>query len=189
MTDLDPDPHDFYTKLLPIHWNDNQHCDKSVNTTIKVQIDKSESDLFFLNITAGQLCTEKIPQFPILVSVYQDAEAFKRIARDSDGSPLMFLGAISAMENKPTLTQSQVEALRQISGILEFIITGPIEFRICLRFGEADSRAQIKLGEETYQRLMSGSLDLQRAFFERLLSIEGNTDLAMRAALASLAPS
>jgi hypothetical protein len=192
-------PEAFYREIVPARWNDRLErafadaqsgAELRIDTTVRVVVGQPEGETFFLNIRDGRIATEDRPQGEISIDVSQDRRGFERIAADSDGDPLRFLGLLAGSGEPLRLTKTRLRALQSLDGALELRVTGDSGFRIGLCFGSprVGRRATVTMTPAVYEAMRDGALDLQRAFLDGQLELSGDLDLAMRVALAAFSP-
>ncbi len=165
---------------------------RSVNTTIDVRLEGEFEETFHLNVEAGRMTPGEKGIHPPLVTLVHDADSFTGFSRASGTSVLGFLGGLAGLGNAIRLTAQRLENLSLLSGALRFELLGEGGFHLTLHFGAepiaADADCVMRLSMETYADLQSGRLEAQDAFFGEQVEIEGDLEMAVRFALAALAP-
>ena len=201
-----PDPHTFYTRTVPDQFNrmlDDQeargeagsrvHRDMlAVNGTIRIDVHGDDEATFFLNIEAGRMTPGGAPSFAPFVTVIQGATAFRRLAREADGSLTALLGALAGLAGEMKLTRKRMLDMEAVEGLIRFEVTGENGFSLLTHFGTgplpAEPDATIRMAETSYRDLRAGRLDPQTAFLEDEIDAEGDMQKVMQLAFAAVAP-
>ena len=203
MTDSD----DFYEKTVPNQFNQTLQTQRergpegadalesmqSVNATIKIDAEQSGSPtLHYLNIANGEMTAGKEPSHPPFMALSHDENSFEAIRAHSRGSVLGFLAGLAGLEDDLKLTLQRVDSLAELNSALRFSLQGNEGFSIVARFGaceaDRDVECEIQLDEATYAELKEGSLTTEDAFLSGRVAVQGDMQLAIALALATIAP-
>lgn len=200
-----PEPRAFYTETLPAQFArtlraSERRAEDARRTLEGLRAGKAllraivGDETFWLAFEGGTLRAiepaeaEGAP----LVTLVQTREHFARLVREAGDSPLAFLGALAGLGGEIELTRGRIESLAGVEGALAFEIEGEQGFAILAHFGPgeppSEPQVRIRVGPELYRKLRRGELDVQNAFMQGDLAIEGDAQLAMQVALAVLAP-
>jgi len=200
------DPHRFYGERIPAQFNralEEQEARgeagrrvydgmRAVSATIRVDVEGEGGGTFFLNIDRGRMTAGSEPAHEPFLTLLQDQRAFRRLAREAGDSALALLGGLSGLAGEMRLTRSRIENLRDVNGLVRFEVTGEDGFALRTHFGPApvpaEARTTIRVDEQAYRDLRSGTLDPQSAFMNQQILVEGDMQTAMQLALATIAP-
>jgi len=200
------DPHAFYTRKIPGDFNrilDEQAARGeegnrvyedmvAVNGTIRVDVGGDDAATFFLNIAAGRMTPGDEPSHAPFLTVIQEMDAFRRLARETGDSLTALLGALAGLAGDMKLTRKRMLEMEAVQGLICFEVTGEDGFSILTRFGAgplpAKPDASIQVGEEAYRELHAGRLDPQSAFLDDTIRAEGDMQKVMQLAFAAVAP-
>jgi SCP-2 sterol transfer family len=164
----------------------------AVAATIRIEVVGEAGGTFFLNIDRGRMCAQDEPAHPPFLTLCQDRRSLERLAREAGDSALGVLGGLAGLPGALHLTQRRIEALANVNGLIEIEVTGARGFALRAHFGAgpipARADARICMDEDIYRQLRSGRLQLQAAFMNLQIVVEGEMRTAMRLALAALAP-
>ena len=201
-----PDPNTFYTRTIPDQFNrilDDQeargeagsrvHRDMlAVNGTIRIDVRGDDEATFFLNIEAGRMTPGGAPTHAPFVTVIHGTTAFRRLARQADGSLTALLGALAGLAGEMKLTRKRKIDMEAVEGLIRFEVTGENGFSLLTHFGTgplpAEPDATIRMAETSYRDLRTGRLDPQTAFLEDGIDAEGDMQKVMQLAFAAVAP-
>jgi len=166
---------------------------RAVRTSITVWIDAGpEQRSHCFEIERGRMLHVDSPRRPPFLILRHAIDQFEALRLGCGDSMLGFLGALAGLGEEMKLTALRVRSLRELDGSLRFETTGEAGFALVAHFGEAavesEPRTNIRIRDEIFARLRSGSLDPQAAFLDGLIEIEGDEDLAIRLALAASSP-
>jgi hypothetical protein len=204
--DEPPDPHSYYGCRIPLEFNRMLEAQRSlgadgetvfdamqaVNATIGIEIAGDPPTRVFLDIANGRMRAVAEPAHPPFLTVIQDAECFRQIAGEADGTLTALLGAIAGLRGDMKLTRKRMRDMEAVDGLIRFEVTGAGGFVLLTRFGEGPRPAQpdatIRMDAEAYALLRSGRLDPQTAFLEGRIDTEGAMEKVMQLAFAAVAP-
>ena len=165
---------------------------RAVDATLRVEIEGEGGGTFFLNIASGLLSPGASPAHPPFLTLRQDRASFERFAAEVGDSALGFLGALSGLAQELRLTRARIDLLGGLAGSVRFEVRGPGGFALLTHFGAAPPPAapttSITVDREAYRALRAGELQPQEAFLGGQIQVEGDLQLAMQLALATLAP-
>lgn len=206
MSDAVPDPQSFYSEHIPTQFNralEEQEAlgedgrrvydgMRAVNATIRVEI-KGEGGIgIFLNIADGRMEAGDAAAHPPFLTLLQDRRAYERLAREAGNSAMALLGGLSGLAGEMKLTRSRIENLAHVKGLVLFEVTGDDGFALLTHFGTdpipAAPTTTIRVDEQAYRDLRSGTLDPQSAFMNQQILVEGDMQAAMQLALAAVSP-
>jgi hypothetical protein len=199
------EPRRFYAECVPAHFNrvlEEQEAKgeagrrlyedmRAVDATIRIEVEGEGGGTFYLNIAEGRMRASEEASHPPFLTLLQDRRAFERLVCETGDSAAALLGGLAGLGGAMQLTRSRIEQLAGLSGLMHFEVTGDDGFALRTHFGsdpipgEADTR--IRMDEAAYRGLRSGELDLQSAFMNLRIVIEGDLQLAMQVALATVA--
>ena len=200
-----PEPRRFYAECVPAQFNralDAQHAKgeagrrlyedmRAVDATIRIEVEGEGGGTFYLNITRGRMRASEEPSHPPFLTLLQDRPAFDRLVRETGDSAAALLGGLAGLGGDMQLTRSRIEPLIGLSGLMHFEVTGDDGFTLRTHFGpdpiHSEVDTHIRMDETAYRDLRSGELDLQSAFMDLRIAIEGDMQLALRVALAAIA--
>lgn len=206
MSDERPEPAAYFTEHLPVQFDralrEQERAVEAaqrvldgmrgVTTTLVVRVTGEGGGTFHLNVTEGRLTPGDAPTHPVLLTLVQDRRGFERLIADAGDSALGFLGGLTGLADEMKLTRARVEALAGVSGTLLFAVGGDDGFALTTHFGDGEPNdppdTSIVVDPTVYTELQAGHLDLQNAFMDGKLEIEGDMQLAMQVALAAMAP-
>jgi len=168
---------------------------RAVRTGLIVRVDPGARESrreYCFEIERGRMrLVDEPTRAPFLILDHALAD-FAALRRECGDSILGFLGALAGLGDEMKLTAQRVRSLRELAGCLTFELAGPTGFSLVAHFGvdapAGEPRARIRLDEETFSKLRSGTLDPQDAFLEGLVEVEGDVDMAIHLALASASP-
>jgi len=164
----------------------------AVTATIRVEVAGEIGETFYLNIERGRMRAQHEPAHPPFLTLSQDRRSFERLAREAGDSALALLGGLAGRPGTLRLTQRRIEALAAVNGLIEIEVTGDRGFALRAHFGTGPiperADARICMDEDIYRQLRSGRLQLQAAFMNLQIAVEGEMRAAMRLALAALDP-
>ncbi|MFI5316772.1 MAG: SCP2 sterol-binding domain-containing protein [Myxococcota bacterium] len=110
---------------------------------------------------------------------------------DSVGaSPMSLLGGVAGNPDF-VLTPARLAALREIEGTMRIEVSGERPWGVLLHFGAPPIPAPtttVAIGDEAFQQLIAGELDLQGAFMTGKLNLAGNVEVPMKMAMAIMTP-
>lgn len=166
---------------------------RAVRTSIVVRIDAGDDHLSHcFDIERGRMQHVAAPQRPPFLILHHALDQFDSLRRGCGDSMLGFLGALAGLREEMRLTALRVRNLRELAGSIRFETTGETGFVLVAHFGdsaaETEPRTGIRIRDEIFARLRSGSLDPQAAFLDGLIELEGDEELAIRLALAASSP-
>jgi hypothetical protein len=204
VTDL-PEPRRFYAECVPAQFNralDAQQAKgeagrrlyedmRAVDASIRIEVEGEGGGTFYLNIAQGRMRASEEASHPPFLTLLQDRRAFERLVRETGDSATALLGDLAGLGGDMQLTRRRIEHLVGLSGLMHFEVTGDDGFTLRTHFGsdpirsEADTR--IRMDEAAYRDLRSGEIDLQSAFMDLRIAIEGDMQLALQVALAAIA--
>ncbi len=166
---------------------------RAVRTSIVVRIDAGHEDRSHcFDIERGRMQHVDTPRRAPFLTLRHALDQFDSLRRGCGDSMLGFLGALAGLGEEMRLTALRVRSLRELAGSLRFETTGKAGFALVAHFGDAaaesEPRTGIRISDEIFARLRSGSLDPQAAFLDGLIEIEGDEELAIRLALAAASP-
>jgi hypothetical protein len=166
---------------------------RAVRTSIVVRIDADEEQRSHcFDIERGRMQHVTAPQRPPFLVLHHALDQFDSLRRGCGDSMLGFLGALAGLGEEMRLTAQRVRSLKELAGGVRFETTGEAGFALVAHFGDAaaesEPRTGIRIRDEIFARLRSGSLDPQAAFLDGLIEIEGDEELAIRLALAASSP-
>jgi hypothetical protein len=201
-----PEPRSFYCERIPAQFNralDAQAAQgasgqrvydgmRAVSATIRVDVEGKGGGTFYLNIEQGRMSAGERAAHPPFLTLLQDRRAYERIALESGDSAMALLGGLSGLAKEMKLTRTRVDALAGLSGLVLFEVTGEGGFALRTHFGPPPIPdapvTSIRVDAEAYRDLRAGTLDPQTAFMSQQIAIEGDMRVAMRLALAAIAP-
>jgi hypothetical protein len=199
------EPRRFYAECVPAQFNralDAQHAKgeagrrlyedmRAVDATIRIEVEGEGGGTFYLNIAQGRMrASEEASHAPFL-TLLQDRRAFERLARETGDSATALLGGLAGLGGDMQLTRRRIEHLVGLSGLMHFEVTGDDGFTLRTHFGPDPIRSEvdthIRMDEAAFRDLRSGEIDLQSAFMDLRIAIEGDMQLALQVALAAIA--
>ncbi|MFK7895063.1 MAG: SCP2 sterol-binding domain-containing protein [Myxococcota bacterium] len=176
----------------------------SIAVKVKAQSQgESEGTEHLFEIDRGvmrHLGQSEVPLRPPFMRIEHTLDDFPNLRRECGDSLLGFLGGLAGLGDEMKLTALRVRNLRELEGGLRFERIGPGGFVLNAFFGaaasaeaaatgaEPDPRATIRLSEEVYGLLQSGTLDPQDAFLDGRIEIEGDLEMAIGLALTAASP-
>lgn len=206
MSEAVPEPRTFYGERLPAQFNRALEAQEAlgeegrrvyegmvaVDGTIQVEVAGPGGGRFCLNIEKGRMRADDAPAHPPFLTLFQDRQAYERIAREAGDSAMALLGGLSGLAGEMKLTRARVDNLAFVNGLVHFEVTGDDGFVLRTHFGSDpvpdEPHTTIRVDEAAYQDLRSGELDPQAAFMSQQIVVEGDMQLAMQLALAAIAP-
>lgn len=206
MTNATPDPHSYYTRVIPAQFNRMLEAQSergeagsdvyrdmlAVNESIHVEIRGDDSQHFYLNIEAGRMAPGDAPEHEPFVHLTLDTGSFGQLAREAGESLTGLLGALAGLGGEMKLTRKRVRDLTMVAGLIRFEVTGEAGFSLLTAFGSdsdrSDPDAVIRMSAASYRDLRSGKLDPQTAFLEDDIHAEGDMQKVMQLAFAAVAP-
>jgi len=201
-----PDPRTFYTVRVPGQWNRSLEDQRrsgeagqrvydgmrAVDTTICVRVEGEGGETFYLNVDGGHMESESEPRHPAFLTLLLDCDAFDQIAREADDSAMALFGGLAKLTGEIRPTLRRIQSLSGVNGLIRLEVAGPHGFVLSAHFGETpipdvpDTRIQLE--ESVYRDLQSGKLDAPSAFMKHQIMVEGNLRIAMKVAMAAIAP-
>ena len=164
---------------------------RAVNATICAEVEGEEAP-FFLNIEAGRMSAGADAAHPPFLTIRQDRAAFERLASEAGDSAMALLGGLSGLAGEIRLTQTRIQNLQAVNGLLRLEVTGDDAWSLLTHFGTEpmpdEPTTSIKVDAKAYAELRSGQLDPQTAFLNGQIQVEGDMQLAMQLALAAISP-
>jgi hypothetical protein len=165
---------------------------RAVDATLCFEVRGEGGGTFFVNLEGGRASASDRAARPPLLRIVQDRESYDRLVREAGDSPLRLIGGLSGLGEQLRLTRSRVEALAAVAGRVRFEVSGEGGFWLLTCFGGADSGdaadATIRVDASAYEELKNGKLDPPAAFLAGRIEVDGDAQLAMRIALAAMAP-
>jgi hypothetical protein len=206
MTGAAPDPHRYYTQVIPAQFNRMLEAQSergepgqgvyedmlAVNESIHVEIRGDDPLHFYLNIEAGRMEPGGAPDHAPFVHLILDVDSFQQLAREAGESLTGLLGALAGLGGDMKLTRKRVRDLEAVAGLIRFEVTGEAGFALLTRFGSgpvrSDPDAVIRMSEASYRDLRAGRIDPQIAFLDDAIHAEGDIQKVMQLAFAAVAP-
>jgi putative sterol carrier protein len=197
---------EFYTETVPKQFNRTLKAQeqgdaetlasmRSVNATIRVVAEGSELEppaTYYLNIAEGRMTASAAQSHRPFLTLSHDSTSFEAIQKHSGGSILGFLAGLAGLDEELKLTLERVDHLAELDSAVRFRLTGDRGFTIVASFGACDVAAEpactIQLDQATYAELSAGNLSSEDAFLSGRVVVEGDMQLAIALALATLAP-
>lgn len=201
-----PDPHVYYTETVPAAFNrtlehegraaaedDPVYRDMlAVNGSIHVEIRSEEPLHFYLNIAAGRMTAGEAPSQAPFLTVILDRDSFRRVAQEAGDSLTTLLGTLAGLGGDMKLTSRRVRELGAVASRIRFDVTGASGFSVLTCFGVEAPPAQpdaiVRMSVESYRALREGRIDLQSAFLDDSIKVEGDLDRVLQVAFAAVAP-
>jgi SCP-2 sterol transfer family len=165
---------------------------RAVHATIRAEVRGEGGGTFFLNVAGGRVTPgDRASQPPFLTLVLEQA-GFAAFVRSMGGSALGFLGALSGLAQEMRLTQARIDGLAGMQGTLRFELRGAGGFTLLTHFGAGEPTPEpatsIAVDQGAFEALRAGRLNPQDAFLGGQIQVEGDLQLAMQLALATVAP-
>jgi len=200
-----PEPRHFFAECVPAQFNralDAQQAKgqagrrlyedmRAVDATIRIEVEGEGGGTFYLNIAQGHMRAGEEASHPPFLTLLQDRRAFERLVRETGDSATALLGGLAGLGEDMQLTRRRIEHLAGLSGLMHFEVTGDDGFTLRAHFGADPIRSEadtfIRMDEAAYRDLRSGKIDLQSAFMDLRIAIEGDMQLALQVALAAIA--
>ncbi len=165
---------------------------RSVNATLCVQVRGDSESRFILNIAKGVMTAADAPTHPPLLTLIHDAESLKAFSRASGDSVLGFLAGLAGLGDEMKLTSQRMENLTLLTGSLYFELSGANGFALTIHFGDGEipekADCSLYMDDKTYRLLSAGDLEAEDAFLRELVRVDGDMQLAIQLAFATLAP-
>ena len=165
---------------------------RAVHATIRVDVRGEDDEAFFLNVAAGRLTPGDRPSHPPFLTLVLERASFGAFLEELGGSVLGFLGALSGLDRELRLTQARIDLLAELRGTVRFELRGAGGFQLLTHFGPGEPALEpttsIAVDRDAYADLRAGRLNPQEAFLGGRIQVEGDLELAMRLALAAMAP-
>jgi hypothetical protein len=165
---------------------------RAVDATLCFEVQGEGGGTFFVNLEGGRATSSDRAARPPLLRIVQDRESFDRLVREAGDSPLRLIGGLSGLGEQLRLTRGRVEALAGVAGRVRFEVSGEQGFWLLTCFGGAAAGdapdATIRVDHAAYEELKAGKLDPPGAFLSGRIEVDGDAQLAMRIALAAMAP-
>lgn len=165
---------------------------RAVDATLCFEVRGEGGGTFFVNLEGGRATASDRAARPRLLGIVQDRAGFDRLVREAGDSPLRLIGGLSGLGEELRLTRSRVEALAGVTGRVRFEVSGEKGFWLLACFGGATGEgapdATIRVDAAAYAELKAGKLDPPSAFLSGRIEVDGDAQLAMRIALAAMAP-
>ena len=165
---------------------------RAVDATIRADVRGDGDETFFLNIAAGRLTPGEHPSHPPFLTLVLERASFGAFLDELGGSVLGFLGALSGLARELRLTQARLALLAELRGTLRFELRGAGGFQLVTHLGPGEPAPEpttrIAVDRDAWADLRAGRLNPQDAFLGGRIQVEGDLELAMRLALAAMAP-
>jgi hypothetical protein len=165
---------------------------RAVHATLCFEVRGEGGGTFFVNLEGGRATASARAAHPPLLAIVQDRTSFDRLVREAGDSPLRLIGGLSGLGGELRLTRGRVEALAGVTGRVRFEVSGEQGFWLLTCFGGAAGDgapdATIRVDAAAYAELKAGKLDPPGAFLSGRIEVDGDAPLAMRIALAAMAP-
>lgn len=206
---MNPSPREFYSERIPKQFNrsleeqeerarSNPEAQRiledmrQVTASIRVLVDGEDGGDFALDIEAGRMTTASTCAAAPFVTIRHDVKDLAALVRESGDSALGFLGGLAGLAGEMRLTRSRIENLGDLEGSARLELTGENGFAVVSHFGSEplpdEPHCTIRIDDEIYRDLRSGSMPAQEAFMSGKIVIEGDMKMAMQLALAALSP-
>jgi hypothetical protein len=201
-----PEPRQFYAECVPAQFNRDLEAQRAkgaagrrlyedmraADATLRIEVEGEGGGTFHLNIARGRMCASEEAAHPPFLTLIQDRRAFERLVRETGDSASALLGGLAGLGGEMPLTRRRIERLSGLSGLMQFEVTGDDGFTLRTHFGSDpipdEANTRVRMDEAAYRDLRSGAIDLQTAFMDLRIAIEGDMELALRVALAAIAP-
>jgi hypothetical protein len=201
-----PDPRTFYTVRIPAQFNraleeqresgeKGQHVYdgmRAVGATIRVQVEGEGGGTFHLNIDDGHMESGNEPLYPPFLTLFLCRDAFDQIALGAGDSAMALFGGLEQLTGEIRLTRRRIQSLSDVNGLIRLEVIGRQGFVLSAHFGVEPipdaPDTKIQLEDSVYRDLQSGQLDAQTAFMKHQIVVEGDLRIAMKVAMATIAP-
>ncbi len=206
---MNANPREFYSEKIPEQFNRSFEQQgelartdteaqrifeemSGVTTSIRILVDGEGGGDFALDIRDGRMTAADSCAMDPFVTIRHDVKDLESLIRESGDSALGFLGGLAGLAGEMRLTRSRIENLDGLQGTARLELTGGTGFRVDTHFGNAplpnEPHCTIRVDDDVYRDLRTGSIPAQEAFMTGKIAIEGDMQMAMELALAALSP-
>jgi putative sterol carrier protein len=155
-----------------------------------LEIALAEGDRFHLRVDGGSMRVQaSADPKPIITLGLGEADC-RRLEDTVGASPMTLLGGVAGNPDF-VLTPSRLDALREITGTMRIEVSGERPWGVVLHFGAPPIPAPtttVSIGDEAFEQLIAGALDLQGAFMSAKLTLTGDVEVPMKMAMAIMTP-
>jgi len=150
----------------------------------------ADSERYHLGVAQGSMraLPSADPQ-PVVTLALGEAD-LGRLEETVGPSPMSLLGGVAGNPDF-VLTPARLDGLREIKGTMRIEVTGERPWGVVLHFGGPPVPAPtttVAIGDEAFQQLIAGALDLQGAFMSQKLTLAGDVEVPMKMAMAIMSP-
>jgi putative sterol carrier protein len=155
-----------------------------------LEIALDEGERFHLRVEGGTMRgTAAADPKPIVTLGLCEADC-GRLEDTVGASPMSLLGGVAGNPDF-VLTPARLDALRAITGTMRIEVSGERPWGVVLHFGAPPIPAPtttVAIGDEAFEQLIAGTLDLQGAFMTAKLTLGGDVEVPMKMAMAIMTP-
>jgi hypothetical protein len=155
-----------------------------------LEIVLDEGERFHLRVDGGSMRANASADPKPIITLGLTRADCERLEETVGASPMSLLGGVAGNPDF-VLTPARLDALREIRGTMRIEVTGERPWGVVLHFGAPPIPAvttTVAIGDEAFEQLLSGALDLQGAFMTGKLNLGGDVEVPMKMAMAIMTP-
>ena len=161
---------------------------RAAGFALEIAIDEGER--FHLCVDGGSMRANASADPKPLVTLALSEGDCRRLEDTVGASPMSLLGGVAGNPDF-VLTPARLDALRAIAGTMRIEVSGERPWGVILHFGAPPipvPTTTVAIGDEAFQQLIAGTLDLQGAFMTAKLTLGGDVEVPMKMAMAIMTP-
>jgi putative sterol carrier protein len=192
----------YFDKRVPEAWNQRLQAQvargaagaellakmRAADFALEIALDEGER--FHLRVDAGSMSARASADPKPIVTLGLCEGDCRRLEDTVGASPMSLLGGVAGNPDF-VLTPARLDALRAIAGTMRIEVGGERPWGVVLHFGAPPIPAAtttVAIGDEAFEQLIAGALDLQGAFMSAKLTLAGDVEVPMKMAMAIMTP-
>ena len=192
----------YFEKRVPEAWNQRLQAQvargaqgaellakmRAADFALEIALDEGER--FHLRVESGSMRAHASADPKPIVTLGLSGADCRRLEDTVGASPMSLLGGVAG-NPAFVLTPARLDALRGITGTMRIEVSGVRPWGVVLHFGAPPIPAPtttVAIGDEAFEQLIAGALDLQGAFMTAKLTLAGDVEVPMKMAMAIMTP-